>query len=462
VRELVRAFLIVSAGCHDVFNLDEVVRGVCETDAECVNGIERGRCECGACSFVDTTCPMTNRRWPDSGATVLSNRCVAAPVQIDSMVFHTCMLLTDGSPWCWGQNLEGALGPQQPLKTSASTPIPVIDAAGILVELARIETGAFATCALRADKTVACWGSNQFGELGAGLPTGPGMRSLEPVLVQTSAGVLDEISKLSVGYVFACASRLDASVYCWGDNARGQLGDPSLGLSNVAIAVTGLPTGTIKDLTTGGEHACAIVDRGGGALETYCWGSGLDGRLGNNMSTGTAFAAPQLVVQSISNTPWPRGLRISAGNKHTCAIKHSPRDIYCWGKGDVGQLGTGSMANSPIAVRTLLTPDANQDVVRAGASHSCALLGVDTWCWGGDAAGQVGDGPDDTAKQTPVRVIVSDHQRDLTAGFESTCAIGVDTRLRCWGGNTHGQLGLGDLVARDAPTEIPSSAVCPR
>ncbi|HEY5920945.1 MAG TPA: hypothetical protein VIV11_04710 [Kofleriaceae bacterium] len=461
----ISVLMIVVCGCDGVFGLDRVrkVEASCTLDQECVRGVIQGRCDCGFCSYPDQDCATTNRRWHAAAEGELGDACVAVPDQIDARVYHTCVVMSDGTAWCWGWNLDAQLGAGQELDVDSTIPIRVTASDGTPVgELTEIGTGALSTCAMRGDSVV-CWGGNAGGQLGAGLPIGDGMRSVDPVEVSTGTSALTGVTALTVGFRHACARVGSTQLFCWGDNARGQVGDGTTTIRNVAVPVQGLPAGEIRFIGAGGEHSCAVIRESSTLTSTWCWGRQFDGRLGNGTEAEGAVPIPQH-VQLTGGGFLPDVQGLAVGAKHTCAIRHTPfvgPELYCWGFNAEGAIGDGTRMWRVRATK-VMAPAGETAHLASDDLHTCGDIGPDLWCWGSDEVGQIGDGPDDsTSKLLPVRVIMNAAVRELTAGFRYTCSLGNDRRIQCWGANDRGQLGIASTANQHVPTEISATAFCP-
>lgn len=437
--------------------IDAALDVSCTDDSACTRG-ELGRCDCGTCSYLALACPDSNRRYetPDGS----SGACVAVPVQLDAAVYHVCARMSDGTAWCWGMNTHNQLGAGQPVNVAATAPVQVVGTSGPVTDLVEVRAGSFHTCGRRADGTVVCWGNNSEGQLGGGLALT--VVSPDPVVVATSAGPLTGVTRLAVGFYHNCVGvgPQPEAVYCWGANARYQLGATTPERFELAVPWTARPTGALIALGAGGEHTCAILRDPGTSGTTFCWGRTNLGMLGNTVTSDGQTEQPQL-VQTATGT-FLGAFQIDTAVRHSCAMRNA--EMWCWGQNNDGKLGDGTEMTRAIATRVVITgASGDYTEVAGGERHTCARIGTDTWCWGFDGDGRVGDGDADTStKLTPVRVITGETLRDLAVGFDFTCTLSSDLRVRCWGANNFGQLGVGDLVPRHAPTEIPSSAFCPR
>jgi alpha-tubulin suppressor-like RCC1 family protein len=246
------------------------------------------------------------------------------------------------------------------------------------------------------------------------------------------------VQAVAAGAQHACAIAV-GSVYCWGSNDSGQLGNNSTTESHLATPVQGLTQGATF-VATGGTHSCAVVS--GAAV---CWGDGQYGQLGNN-STGTISRVPANVANLGSGVSM-----ISANSMHTCAIVNG--GARCWGDNTAGALGEGTHEPSSTAVQVNgLT--ANVTAIAAGYRHSCAVVNGSALCWGDNANGQLGTN-DTTPSSTPVQVQgLTANVTAISAGQYHTCAI-VNGSVRCWGGNTQGELGNGSSATSSlSPVQV--------
>ena len=245
------------------------------------------------------------------------------PTAIASGETFMCALVSTGDIWCVGAGPHGELG-DGTVRTSAS---PVrVQLPGPAQALAAYNGHA---CALVTDGTVACWGDDSSGQLGNGRVT-PDAGVAVPSAVQGIAGA----TAIGVGVEHSCAltgSGRAGSVWCWGGNSYGQLGNGSTALSPTPVQVQGSAGAT--SLAVGGLHACAGMLVAG---IVKCWGKGGSGELGNGRSSDSPTP---VTVQTIS---YPESL--TAGGYHTCALVSSP-NVVCWGSNDFGQLGNGNAPN---------------------------------------------------------------------------------------------------------------------
>lgn len=203
-------------------------------------------------------------------------------------------------------------------------------------------------------------------------------------------------------------------------------------------------------VTAGQGHSCAITSSGA----VYCWGSNSDGQLGDGrMATDSSTAV------AVRGGSMGVAVQVDAGEEHTCALDYSGV-VYCWGDNSSGQLGSGAGPDRATAVRVDALVGRTLVEVTTGANHSCAIDDEGAaWCWGANAAGQLGLGAGQTGG-TPVPVRVSgatgltDPVVDIAAGKDTTCAATADGVAWCWGSGEDGQLGTGGTADMDVPVRV--------
>jgi alpha-tubulin suppressor-like RCC1 family protein len=212
----------------------------------------------------------------------------------------------DRDAYCWGWDLEGELGDNNP---GTYSPIPVA-VTGAVHSFTGISSGLFHSCAVTTAGTAYCWGQNASGELGDGTTTD----GHEPVAVSGSV----TFDAVAAGYQYSCGiERSTQHVYCWGDNTFGELGDATNDPHPSPTEVAGGRHFTA--VVAGSYHTCALE---AGTGDAYCWGTGFYGALG----TGTSVElVPTIVSGSVTSFSF-----LTAGGYSTCAITGSG-DTYCWG-----------------------------------------------------------------------------------------------------------------------------------
>ena len=388
---------------------------------------------------------------------------------------HTCALLANGSLKCWGKNNKGQLG----VGDRDDRNLPVDVEVGDELTVKSVSAGGEHTCALLSDDSMKCWGEGSTGQLLSGSPD----ERLKP----SANGIdLDDhlVAKdISMGTEHACALLNHGLIKCWGKNDVGQLGqgdldsvgkssgDPDDELDEIPPVNLGTDV-TARAVTVGTRHSCAIVNDG----SVVCWGANDRGQLGLGTSTnnpdphqGDDHGEMGDALEGITFGSRMMAVQIGAGEDFTCALV-SNASVRCWGKNDVGQLGRGDTDTigdgetagegmEPVTFPTGVVPQR----LSVGTRHACIVgrSGTDdkVYCWGDDAAGQLGQGTsvamgddEEVSGLAAVDFGSDDTVKAVAAGHEHTCALLTNDELVCWGANASGQLGRNSLVAdEDAP-----------
>lgn len=271
---------------------------------------------------------------------------------------HRCLVTTAGGVECWGENLEGQLG--NGTRSGSAVPVPVSG----LADVTAVGNGFHHTCALSAGE-VWCWGDNGLGQLGRA----PGQPSTVPVRV---AG-LGTVTALAVGTEFTCALGDDKTVRCWGDNLAGQLGFPATIEPHAAPrAVPGLEADVVQ-VTAGGSFACAILGNG----SVRCWGDNWKGQSGADPAVADVVPATTVALSGPAAS-------VGLGNSHACAVL-SAGGVRCWGYGNDGRLGDGTLTSSWVPVTPVGLGSATG--VLATAVATCLYGDGIPVCWGAGSAG---------------------------------------------------------------------------
>ncbi|WP_347598636.1 hypothetical protein [Acrocarpospora sp. B8E8] len=326
----------------------------------------------------------------------------------------------------WGWNKHGQLG-------NGTTAIAQTTFVGVGAPpqwFLRAVAGGNHSVAIAADRTVWSWGRNSLGQLGDGTTT--------PRLTPGPVPGLSDVVDVEAGSGYSLGLRADGSVWAWGVNDRGQLGQGSSGNPQpTPVAVLGLSN--IVDIDAGTAHALALKSDG----TIWSWGDNYFGQLGIG-SYGDFHPTPRRVPGMSAVTA------AAAGEGHSLVLRSDGR-IWAWGDNGAGQLGDHTNTRRPLPV--LVPGPGGFTHVAAGASHSLALQWDGTvWSWGANWAGQLGTG-DQTSRPYMDRVRVGGITW-IDAGEEFSLARQNPGRVLAWGANGIGQLGDGTQTDRLGPVRV--------
>ncbi len=288
---------------------------------------------------------------------------------------HSLALNDTGTLWTWGDNYRGQLG--DGTFNNANTPQPILTN----MTWNAIAAGGAHTVALRDDSTLWVWGENIFGQLGIG-----SFATNFPYGFSTAQAIQTNMTwkTVSAGYAHTLAIRDDGTLWTWGHNDFGELGNGAFNNANTPQPIQS--DMAWKAVAAGGSHTVAL--RVDGTL--WAWGYNGQGQLG--IGTFSTTNTPQLIQ---SDMAWKA---VAAGNTHTVALREDGT-LWTWGQNYYGQLGNGTFnnANTPQLIQTNMTWKA----VAGGGSHTLAIREDGTlWSWGANASGQLGMPPE----ITPLRV----------------------------------------------------------
>ena len=320
--------------------------------------------------------------------------------QISGGRFFTMGLRPNGTLWAWGSNSNGQLGTGTTVSTSS--PVSVV---GGFTDWRQVSASSFHVAALRRDGTIWTWGNNSNGQLG----TGTTVSTSSPVSV---VGGFTDWCQVSAGQYHTTAIRQNGTLWGWGRNACGQLGDGTTLNRSSPVSVIGGFTDWCQT-SAGGAHSLAVRQNG----TLWTWGLNGNGRLGDGTTLNRS--SPVSVVGGF--TDW---CQVSAGCNHTLAVRQTGT-LWAWGSNLNGQLGTNSTvsASSPVSVIGGFT-----DWCQVSAGSRYHTIGVRTngtaWVWGAALGGGfLGDGTSLT-RSSPVPIIGGfTDWCQVSAGYQSTAGI---------------------------------------
>ena len=381
--------------------------------------------------------------------------------QVDSGYGHTLALKSDKTVWSWGWNGNGQLG--NDAGDFRLTPVQVLGPGGVgfLDHVEAVAAGQYHSLALKDDGTVWAWGYGDYGQLG----DGTWASKYTPIQVKDSAGTgfLSNIVYISAGESYSIAVKADGSVWTWGNNSDGQLGDNTNSFKNLPVQVIG-PGGTgflsgVAKVAAGSNFVLALKNDG----TVWAWGNNNNGRLGDN--TEIARWNP-IQVKDATGAAFLTGINeIAASSVNSLALKNDGT-VWAWGWNGNGQLGDGT--NSDKATIPVQVVDSvgvgylsNVSKIAAGGSHCLALKNDGSvWSWGLNGNGQLGDNTM-ANRNLPVQVLDSTgasflgNISGISAGQASSVAIKSDNSLVWnWGINSYGQLGNNQIAREKIPVSV--------
>ena len=405
---------------------------------------------------------------------------------------HNCVLLMDAGIQgvkCWGENYKGELG-QDNAVTLGNNPDEINNIAFINLGVNRKPINVFAggkvSCSILNNNFLKCWGLNSYGQQGQGDTVDRGNVAGDmAALTSIQLGVERTVQFVSVSRAghHICAILDDDSLKCWGRNHYGQLGVGSTNNQGddpgeMAILPTvDLGGQTVKFVSAGSIHTCVILNDD----SVKCWGQNTAGQLGRNAAQGGGLITDSIGsnnANEITNiTPVDLGLgrtavKIATGSKFNCVIMDNKK-VKCWGYNNVGQLGLGHTDNQGDDLGEIATlPTINLGLgakdITAGSDYACAILtNGKIKCWGQNNKGQLGlghkdDQGDDLGEIENLPTINLGTGRralSLSSGDGHNCAYLDNRTIKCWGYNNSGQLGLGHSDDQgDDPNEIENLA----
>lgn len=321
----------------------------------------------------------------------------------------------------------------------------------------------FSTCALLEGGIVRCWGSNLSGQLGNGstdkLGDNPG--EMPPPDVAIGGAAIGVFAGARADR--ACAVLQGGALRCWGDNFNGQLGyghTDDVGDNPGEMPPPDVPVGgEVVQVATSLFHTCALLASG----TVRCWGQAKAGQLGYGNETTLGDDPGELPAADV-----PLGAAatsIGAGDLHTCALLASGA-VRCWGSNSQGELGYAGVNELGDEPGEMPPPDVaiggKAIQLSVGGDHTCVLLDTGgVRCWGGNSNGQLGYGHTDdlgagSGDMPRPDVQLGGKAIQVVTGSIHSCALLDSGNVKCWGRNTYGQLGYGnELNIGDKEGQMP-------
>lgn len=352
---------------------------------------------------------------------------------VSAGVAHSAGIRTGGTLWTWGRNNVGQIGDGSTV-ASRTTPTQI----GTATDWQSISCGGSHTIALKTNGTLWAWGLNSFGQLGNGNTTNSN------ILVQV--GTDTDWAYISAGDEFSLALKTNGSLWAWGRNDNSQLGDGTTVAKNSPIQI-GNQTNW-ESISAGANHSLAIKTNG----NLYGWGVNSLGQLGNG---GTANESAPVKIGN--DNDWNK---VAASTIHSIAFKDD-FSFWVWGGNNEGQLGVGTSGagtnlTSPFNIISL-----NGCNTMSKGSQNTIVKKTDgtVWAWGANLVGQLGNGTTSGSFTTsPVQLGSANDWQTISMRGTHVLALKNDGSLYAWGNNIYGQVGDGTA---SPPKTSPVLITCP-
>jgi len=378
-------------------------------------------------------------------------------------IYSSTALKNDGSVWSWGNNSWGALGSGNNASTTTPHQVAGVRNEGFLTDVKAIASKYGHSLAIKNDGTVLSWGKNDDGQLGT---ASDDASSSIPVQVKglNGAGYLENATAISVGYAHSLAIDQDKSVWAWGQNTYTQLGVRLQGSStrvpNYVIESASTPALSDVKSVEMSSNATGYAIKNDGTL--WSWGKNDYGQLGD----GTTTDNPKVrQVRAASGNGYLTDVKSVRANSFGAIVLKNDGTVWAWGDNSNYQLGDGTTtsAKRPIQVKGLDGNGFLDNVVDVTMSSSVALAVKSdgtVWAWGYNGNSQLGS---QSSGYTPAQVRNSDNTGFLTdvksvvAGAYSVTAVKNDGTAWAWGYNIYGQVGSDNSNNFTYPTQVENS-----
>jgi alpha-tubulin suppressor-like RCC1 family protein len=253
--------------------------------------------------------------------------------RVTAGTLFSCARKHDGTVWCWGQDRFGEVGTVSSMSCAVWPCVAsAVQLAGLTVGANRVFSGYTHSCIDSADGHLRCFGADDAGELGDGrVITANPMGSPTPVIA--GDGTLGGLAAAAGGYFTCAVKNADGTIWCWGQNAYGQVGTGSMATPILTPMQVAVP-GNVAEVGLGGSHACAST-----LGSVWCWGFNLKGELGTG-SNGNSATPIKIGALDANGVASNFTIHLALRGETSCAIT-SGGTIRCWGDNDYGQLGLG-------------------------------------------------------------------------------------------------------------------------
>lgn len=341
---------------------------------------------------------------------------------------HCFLLKPNGTLWAWGANGYGQLG--DGTTTDKHSPSQIgADSGWISISTQRYAKGSH-SLGLKADGSLWAWGSNGYGQLGDGTTKD----SHSPVQI----GSDKDWTHVFAGGSCSMALKTDKSLWGWGLNNNGQLGDGTTENRKTPVRI-----GSERDwaqIALGYNHSIALKSN----RTLWAWGSNIYGQLGDGTNEERLF--PKQIGASDT---W---IVLAAGARHNLALSENGT-LWAWGSNANGQFGDGTTQGQKSPVQIGKDNDWGF-VATSPFNHTLALKKNGTlWGWGRNQTGQLGTATTSNAL-SPIQIGNENSWGFIAAGSSHSVALKSDGTVWSWGSNAYGQLGDGTTENKKAPINI--------
>jgi alpha-tubulin suppressor-like RCC1 family protein len=380
------------------------------------------------------------------GSGVKPGTSVTQRLRVAGGVYHSLAVTSSGTVFAWGWNIVGQLGNRS--TNGADVPVKVRLPGG--TKVTGISAGFAHTLAVTSSGGVLGWGKNFDGDLANGSTTDSDV----PVRPNLPAGT--KVTAVAAGTDSSYAVTSTGAVLAWGFNNFGQLGNGSTG-NNVPPTNVSLPAGTkVTAIASGSLHVLALTSTG----TVYAWGYNADGELGDGNKTNSD------VPVKVKLPGGTKVIALAAGGYYSLALT-STGAVYAWGYNADGELGRGNTASSDVPARVKLSGKKVTAIAAGGNAygvgqpmaapgHSLAVTSTGAvYAWGYNADGELGNGSTrDSHVPVKVRLPQGGKVTAVAAGALQSLAMTSSGGVLAWGGNSFGQLGDGSYAGSDVPMRV--------
>ncbi|MCL2082890.1 MAG: InlB B-repeat-containing protein [Oscillospiraceae bacterium] len=283
--------------------------------------------------------------------------------------------------------------------------------------IATISAGASHSAAVQKNGSLWMWGNNSNGRLG----NGNTIQQNKPIKI------MDGVASVSAGNSHTMAVKTDRTLWAWGFNGSGQLGNGNTIQQNKPVKIMD----GVASVSTGNTHTMAVKTDG----SLWAWGNNSSGQLGDVITA----IVPMRIMSGVAY--------VSSGGNHTLALRTNG-SLWAWGNNGSGQLGDGTTISKTNPLQIM----SGVESISAGGDYSMAIkTDGSLWAWGNNSSCQLGDGTKDR-RTVPVKIM--DGVKTVSSGNTHTMVVKKDKTLWAWGSNTSGQLGDSTMIDREKPKKI--------